>query len=177
MATQASPASRVPSRLWQEHHGGQAGASSLQAQASPIAAPWGFPAPHHCPWMPCPAQCGGNRTGGARAGLACGCWRGGRHRHGHVDGQAEVINGDMCYFNRVMFGFSLLSALYFLLLWWCEFGINVKYNKSPSAGKHGQDWKLKRYVNLTRVGHKLQQAVDGWSLKMLESLSTLVLII
>lgn len=104
--------------------------------------------------------------GGVRAGFThrCYCCEE-RHRHGNVDGQAEVINSDTYYFNWVMFGLSPLSALDFLLLLWCEFGINVKYNKNLSAGKCRQDWKLKCCVNLTRLGHKLQQAVEWLKLE------------
>lgn len=110
---------------------------------------------------------GGGRSGGMRAGFThrrC-CCCGERHCHGNVDGQTEVINSDTYYFNWAMFGLLLLSVLDFLLLLRCEFGINVKYNKNPSAGKRRQDWKLKCYVNLTRLEHKLQQAVEWLKLE------------
>jgi len=43
---------------------------------------------------------GGGRSGGMRAGFIHGCCRcGERHRHGNVDGQAEVINSGTYYFN------------------------------------------------------------------------------
>lgn len=64
-----------------------------------------------------------------------------------------------------MFGLLLCQYSIFLLLLWCEFEINLKYNKNPSAGKYRQDWKLKCYVNLTRLGHKLQQAVEWLKLQ------------
>lgn len=41
---------------------------------------------------------GGGRSGGMRAGFAHKRCRE-RHRHGNVDGQAEVINSDTYYFN------------------------------------------------------------------------------